>query len=164
MIFRLLLAAVFLTASQLHAKETFSGQILYASDGDTLWVQADTGGRPRKLRLDGIDAPEICQTGGADSRAALLQRVLHKPVQVTLRRYDNYGRGLARIELQGSDLGAQMVQSGHAWSDRWRRDTGPYANEEAQARLSRLGLFANGQLELPRDFRKRHGPCPVASP
>ena len=162
--FKLLLATVFLTASQLQAQETFVGQISYVTDGDTLWVQAQAGGPPRKLRLDGIDAPEICQTGGVSSRQALARRVLHKQVQVTLRRYDNYGRGLARIEFEGADLGAQLVRSGQAWSYRWHRDLGPYAAEEAFARQARLGLFAVNQAESPRDFRKRHGPCHAAPP
>ena len=162
MCFRFLLVAVMLTANPVQAQEDFVGRITHVSDGDTLWVQADAGGAPRKLRLDGIDAPEICQIGGAAAREALARQVLHKPVRVTVRRDDSYGRALARIEIAGSDVGAQMVRSGQAWSYRWRRDLGPYAAEEALARHSGLGLFASSQPELPRDFRKRHGPCQAA--
>jgi micrococcal nuclease len=159
MITRFILLAIALMASQGHANGVFAGTVSYVSDGDTVWVKPDTGGPPRKLRIDGIDAPEICQVGGAASRAALMQRALHQRVAVTVRRHDNYGRGLARIQLEGSDLGAQMVQAGQAWSYRWHRNRGPYATEEAIARQSGLGLFADRQPELPRDFRKRHGSC-----
>ncbi len=145
------------------AATVFNGKVTYVADGDTLWVQPDTGGTPRKLRIDGIDAPEICQAGGAASRALLAQMVLHQQVRVAVRRQDVYGRGLARVWLNGNDLGAQMVRSGQAWSYRWRRDTGPYAAEETLARGSGLGLFAARQAELPRDFRKRHGACHVLS-
>ena len=34
-----------------------------------------------------------------------------------------------------------------------------YASEQARARRERTGLFADGQAEHPRDFRRRHGPC-----
>lgn len=162
MLFRFFLLAISLIANNAHAQGTFTGKVSYVTDGDTLWVQPDVGGPPRRLRIDGIDAPEICQAGGEASRAVLAQRVLHKRVEVMVRRHDVYGRELARIRLDGNDLGAQMVGAGQAWSYRWHRNPGPYAAEEAVARKSRRGLFAVGQPELPRDFRKRHGSCHVA--
>jgi endonuclease YncB( thermonuclease family) len=162
MIFRFFLLAIILTANIAHAKGAYAGKVSYVSDGDTLWVQPDSGGPALKLRIDGIDAPEICQIGGEASRAVLAQRALHQHVKVTVRRHDIYGRGLARIELDGNDLGAQMVRAGQAWSYRWHRNLGPYASEEAAARQSRRGLFAADQPEVPRDFRRRHGSCHTA--
>jgi endonuclease YncB( thermonuclease family) len=159
MIFKYLLFAIVLIAGGAHAARPFFGVVSHVADGDTLWVQADAGGLPRKLRIDGIDAPEICQAGGESARAVLVQRALHQRVEVTVRRKDIYGRGLARIRLYGNDLGAQMVREGQAWSFRWHRHPGPYAAEEALARQSRSGLFAASQPEPPRDFRKRNGPC-----
>ena len=154
-----MLLALFMAASHVQAKTIFAGNVSFVSDGDTLWVRPDAGGPPRKLRIDGIDAPEICQTGGKAARALLAERALYQHVQVTVRRHDAYGRGLARIQLDGRDLGAQMVRMGQAWSYRWRRDPGPYMAEETVARQSRLGLFTADQPESPRDFRQRHGSC-----
>ncbi|WP_137896771.1 thermonuclease family protein [Ramlibacter sp. 2FC] len=151
------LAALALSAGA--APETFTGTVTWVSDGDTLWVAPEAGGPPRKLRVDGIDAPEICQAGGEASRAALAVRALRRPVQVEVRRQDDYGRGLARIRVGGADLGAEMVRAGQAWSHRWRHNPGPYAEQEAAARRARRGLFADPQAELPRAFRKRHGSC-----
>ncbi|MEI8169171.1 MAG: thermonuclease family protein [Rhodoferax sp.] len=156
------LFAIVLMANNADAARAFIGVVNHVTDGDTLWVKPDSGGKVRKLRIDGIDAPEICQTGGEDSRALLVQRALHQRVEVTVKRKDMYGRGLATIRLNGADLGAQMVLSGQAWSYRWRRSLGPYAIEESEARSSRRGLFAASQPELPRDFRKRHGTCHLA--
>lgn len=158
MYFRRLLIALVFTASA-HAELPFTGVVSYVTDGDTLWVRPRTGEAARKLRLDGIDAPEICQPGGAAARAALQQMVLRQQVVVTIRRNDDYGRGLARIEFAGGDVGAQLVRAGQAWSYRWRRDPGPYAAEEAAARQAHRGLFAAADAERPRDFRQRHGPC-----
>lgn len=155
------LAAAIFIASNVHAGKDFAGKVSYITDGDTLWVQPHAGGLPRKLRIHGIDAPEICQAGGEASRAVLTQHALNRQVEVTIRSHDVYGRGLARIRLDGHDLGAYMVRAGQAWSYRWGRTFGPYAAEEAVARQSRRGLFAAGQPELPRDFRKRHGTCHV---
>ena len=148
-------------AANAGAAQVFTGQISQVPDGDTVWVLPDRGGPPRKLRLAGIDAPETCQPDGPAAREALAGMALHQHVEVTVQRYDDYGRGLARIRLDGEDLGARMVREGQAWSYRYRRDPGPYQAEEATARQQRRGLFAQPSPELPRQFRQRHGPCPM---
>jgi len=133
----------------------------HVSDGDTLWVQPVSGAAPKKLRLQGLDAPELCQTGGPASREALRALVAQQMLKVRVKYTDDYGRGLAHIEADGQDIAAVMVRSGQAWSYRWRRSLGPYARQEAQARKARVGLFANPAPELPGDFRRRNGNCYV---
>lgn len=157
--FKIFLLSFVLLANHALAVNLFTGVVSDVTDGDTLWVQPDKGGQPQKLRLEGIDAPEICQAGGEASKAMLAQYALSQHVEVAVRAKDVYGRGLARVRLNGADLGAQMVLSGQAWSYRWRRSLGPYAHEESAARDARRGLFASDQAELPGDFRKRYGSC-----
>lgn len=159
MIFRLLLLVFAFAAGNAQAKGHFYGVVTHIADGDTLWVQPDGRGRPRKLRIEGIDAPEICQPGGVSARNQLAQGVMSQRVEVTVKRRDSYGRGLALIRLGGKDVGAQMVRSGFAWSYRWHRSAGPYASEESAARQAHRGIFAGGEPEEPRIFRKRHGSC-----
>ena len=146
----------------------WQGVVTFVSDGDTLMVRPALGGAPVKIRLDGLDAPEICQAHGMASRQALQSRVMGQSVNVQGRRRDNYGRVLARISRQrdtagqaGSrdDVGEWMVRQGHAWSHRFRRDAGPYAAQEAEAKAAQRGLFEDARALQPRDFRKRHGPC-----
>jgi endonuclease YncB( thermonuclease family) len=137
---------------------TWQGTVTHVSDGDTLWVRPSSGDA-YKIRLDGIDAPEICQTYGVVSRDILASRLMGQRVHVKVRRLDTYGRSLAHVALDGQDMGAWMVQQGAAWSYRYRRDPGPYAHQESQARSQRLGVFADAQSERPRDFRLRHGSC-----
>lgn len=135
------------------------GVVTYVSDGDTLWVRPDSGGESVKIRIDGMDAPEICQAYGPTSRQALESLVLHQAVNVEVRRRDNYGRVLARVSWQRADVGEWMVRQGHGWSYRYRRDAGPYVAQEAQAKAAQRGLFADTLAQQPRDFRKRHGSC-----
>jgi micrococcal nuclease len=157
----LLLLTFFMTYSgaQAAARTAWEGTVTHVTDGDTLWVRPQRGGAPRHIRVDGIDAPEICQLHGETARSVLSAHVLGQRVQVRGRRTDQFGRLLARITLQGEDVGGWMVNKGQAWSYRYRRNPGPYAAQEAQARAHGLGLFADGRPELPRDFRKRHGSC-----
>jgi endonuclease YncB( thermonuclease family) len=159
MIFRYLLLLLILLATSAHARETFLGQVTYVTDGDTLWVQPEGGGAARKLRMTGMDAPEICQHGGKAAHDLLAQLALHRRVVVNVAYFDRYGRGLAAVRLDGQDLGAQMVRAGLAWSYGWRGRPGIYAAEEAFARQSRLGVFVATHPESPREFRKRHGSC-----
>jgi micrococcal nuclease len=134
------------------------GVVTRVSDGDTIWVRPDGGGKPVKVRVQGIDAPERCQAWGQQATAALSSRVLKRQVQVATRAYDDYQRAIGSLELDGEDIGAWMVSEGHAWSYRYRRSLGPYATQEQQARAARRGLFASAAIE-PRVFRQQHGPC-----
>lgn len=142
-----------------HDESSWQGIVSHVVDGDTLSVRPLQGGAPYTIRLDGIDAPEICQVHGPWARAALVKQVLGKTVRVAVRRRDDYGRTLARVSLNEEDMGRWMVLQGHAWSYRYRKDLGPYAREEGQARSARRGLFARNGAELPRRFRQRHGAC-----
>lgn len=140
----------------------YQGIVSHVGDGDTVWIRPDGGGRPRQLRLQGIDAPEICQPGGREAREALAGRVLHRRVSVTTSAEDDYHRPLGQLVLHGEDVGGWMVRRGHAWSYRFRRDAGPYAHEEARARHRRIGLWAGGAQPVePRVFRKQQGRCPA---
>ena len=76
MILRFLLLVALLLAGSAQAGEIFSGQVTHVTDCDTLWVQPDGGGAARKLRLTGMDAPEICQQGGKAARDYLAQLAL----------------------------------------------------------------------------------------
>ena len=145
-----------------------SGVVTRVLDGDTVWVGPTT--QPQgakaveilKVRIVGIDAPEICQPGGPEALAALRGHVLGQTVTLTSpssHSQDDYGRVLATIDKQGQDVGRWMVQHGQAWSYSYRRNPGPYAAEQAQARAAGTGLFAKRAAENPRNFRKRHGSC-----
>lgn len=142
-----------------HSEVVFTARVTRVSDGDTVWVQPDSGGARLKLRLEGIDAPEICQTGGEASRDALHALTLHRALDVKIRAQDDYGRGLARLTFHGQDIGAEMVRAGQAWSYRWRNSKGPYIQEEKLARGERLGIFSQEGAQLPREFRLQHGTC-----
>lgn len=143
---------------------TLNGTVSRVTDGDTVWVRPP-GQRPVAVRLVGLDAPERCQTGGSEATAALTARLLRRQVEVESVGRDDYGRTLGRLHLDGHDIGAWLVREGHAWSAGRGREGGPYEREERSARRHRRGVFAAAAstVETPRDFRRRHGPCPRPS-
>jgi micrococcal nuclease len=151
--------AIFLMAFVPMTGWAWDAKVTYITDGDTLWVQADEGRKPVKIRIDGIDAPEICQAGGQASRVALAGRLAGRRVSVSTRGQDDYGRIVAAIELDGEDIAAWMVGQGQAWSYELRRKDRPYQLLQTRARAERRGLFADPAAVHPRLFRKRHGSC-----
>jgi micrococcal nuclease len=53
----------------------------------------------------------------------------------------------------------QQCRSGTTWRYGFRRDPGPYIEQEREARAKRRGLFSDPAAMNPREFRKRNGPC-----
>ncbi len=141
-------------------QRTFRGTVSHVTDGDTLWVRPASGGAALQVRLQGLDAPEICQAWGPQARDALARHVLRQPVTVRSRGKDTYGRLVARVERDRQDLGAWLVGSGMAWSYHWGRSGGPYSTLQDQARQARRGLWSQPQPMRPGVFRRMHGSCP----
>lgn len=153
------LLAALLCAAPALASQSYRALVTHVTDGDTLWVRPRDGGPPVPVRLLHLDAPETCQSFGAQSAQALRGRVLHRQVRVRTQGVDDYGRQLARVAQGHDDLGAWLVRNGYAWSAGFHGRPGPYAALERQARSERAGLWAlPGALE-PRSFRKRFGSC-----
>jgi micrococcal nuclease len=142
------------------ASEVWTGWVSWVMDGDTVLLVREGQHEPIKLRIDGIDAPESCQPGGAESRDELIRLVLRKSVQVVDLGQDVYGRQIGRLTLNGVDLGAEMVRSGMAWAYRFRTGKGPYALLQRQAQKQKMGVFAVPEAAMsPPVFRQFHGTC-----
>ncbi len=140
------------------------GQVSRVVDGDTLWVRTEGDGEPPVVvRLEGIDAPESCQPGGADATAALNSLALGRHVSVRVTARDDHGRTIGKVYDGEKDLGDRMVRDGQAWSTRYQYDRGPYVAEERMALALKRGLHAAGNAVQPRDFRKQHGRCEASA-
>jgi micrococcal nuclease len=154
-----------LISASVHSATPWQGKVTYVTDGDTLWVRpaepALGDASVRKIRIDGIDAPEICQHHGDLSKNALKQQLLLQSVTVHTRRIDDYGRDVAKITHNKQDIGAWMVSQGHAWSYHYRHSAGPYAAQEHEAKSGKRGLFATPTPVEPRVFRRVHGSCHI---
>src|SRR4051812_3648267 len=70
--------------------------VVAVHDGDSLTIR-EAGRSPRRIRIEGIDAPELQQPFGIESRDALTSLTLNKSVEVHYKGHDRYGRMLARI-------------------------------------------------------------------
>ncbi len=135
------------------------GTVVRVTDGDSLWLEPSSPGAALELRLQDIDAPEICQPWGPEARRALQDLVLNKAVSVRVSGRDTHGRTLGTLYLDTLNVNKTLVQEGHAWSNRYKYDRGPYVAEERMAKALTRGLNGDAGAVMPRDFRRDHGPC-----
>jgi len=125
------------------------GIVTQVTDGDSLWITPP--GQPGiEVRLRDIDAPEICQPWGPEARQALAEMVQGKPALLQTRGRDVHGRVLGALRVDEQDVALQLVEGGHAWSNRSRWDQGPFVKQERMARALRRGLHASADAVMPR--------------
>jgi endonuclease YncB( thermonuclease family) len=125
-------------------------------DGDTVTC-VDPQGRPHKIRLVGIDAPEHHQPYGDAARAALARKI-GAAVQVRDRGRDQHGRLLATLWVADRDLNREMVADGMAWVFGGFAPDEDLLAAEAEARRQRRGLWADPHPVSPSDWRALHPP------
>lgn len=92
----------------------FSGRVVKIADGDTLTVLADK--RHIRVRLAGIDAPEVGQCGYKRARGTLSRLVLGKRVALGAsdEEQDQYGRLLKYVDVGRTDAGLRLIKDGLA--------------------------------------------------
>jgi endonuclease YncB( thermonuclease family) len=129
-----------------------SGRVARVHDGDTLTLDGS------KVRLWGIDAPELKQKCGGTAcgvvaRDALQALVQGKVVTCAQKDRDRYQRVVASCQVGGADLGEAMVRSGNAL-DYPRYSRGRYRQAERDAEIRRAGMWA-GRFVPPWEWRRK---------
>jgi len=151
------LLATLLCLSATAQQQTITGKVVGVSDGETITV-LDADNRRHRVRLMGIDAPEINQDFGRRAKQSLSDLVFGKTVTVTSRKKDKYGRTLGEVTLDGKDISLEQVQRGMAWAYHYSaiRPEEPMPEElaEEQARKERRGLWADASPVPPWEFRE----------
>jgi len=149
--------------------EQFTGKVIAVLDGDTVMVTRK-GGPPVKVRLAGIDAPEVGhagmggkppnsqkdQQGGMASKASLSGLALHKQVSVNSQATDSYGRLVAHLSVDGLDVNAEQIRLGMAWEYSGFHTNETYIGLQKEAQQARRGLWAGDEIVEPAQWRKLH--------
>jgi micrococcal nuclease len=131
----------------------FAGRVVRVHEGDTLTIRAQR--RNISVRLDGIDAPELGQAFGQNSRSALARLCAGKDATVTDRGKDRSGRVIGSVTCAGIDANGEQVRQGMAWVFRSYIPTGsPLYEFESYARLRGLGLWRDSNPVPPWEWRK----------
>ena len=133
--------------------------VVAVSDGDTITVLTPDK-QQVKIRLYGIDCPEMKQAFGNRARQATKEFVGGKTVDIQPMDTDRYGRIVAVVSMpDGSTLNESLVSAGLAWVYPQyckQKDICDSLRElEAAARTEKLGLWADKSPVEPWEWRKR---------
>jgi endonuclease YncB( thermonuclease family) len=137
-----------------------AGWVVGVHDGDTITLLDAEKGR-HKVRLAGIDAPELGQPFGRRSKENLSQWAFNRSVIVDWSKKDRYGRIVGKLLVDGNDVNLEQVKAGLAW---WYRayakeqspeDRGDYEKAEKSAQDSRKGLWGDTSPVPPWEWRRR---------
>lgn len=150
-----LLRAVSATA---HA-EVISGRVVAISDGNTLML-LDVTNRRHKIRLAGIDAPELTQDFGQKARTNLSALAFNQQAEADCREFDRHQRELCIVTVNGKDIGLEQVRNGMAWLypkyavDQTPQGRADYEQAEFRAKIHRFGLWNSKNPTPPWDWRR----------
>ena len=127
-------------------------------DGDTIKIKG------KKIRLFGIDAPEVDQICfkssnpyhcGHTAAKALIRYTKNKTIYCYYTELDKYKRilGTCNYGEGKQDINAMMVYFGHAVA--YTRYSKKYLKEEKEAQKYKYGLW-KGTFERPEEWRKKN--------
>lgn len=147
----LFLLSIALVALQL---AVFKARVIGVHDGDSITVLTSDN-RQIKVRLEGIDCPELKQDFGQRTRQATSALCFGKEVRVQQTGKDRYGRALAYVYVGDVCVNKELLKQGMAWHfKKYNSDSG-LAALESDARAQKIGLWSQPNPTPPWEFRKK---------
>lgn len=130
-------------------------------DGDTIEINGE------RVRLEGIDAPEVAQTCsketgeawdcGLEASEVLRALISNKSVSCDRVGQDKYGRTLGICFADADELNAAMVRTGYAWA--FIKYSQAYVAVEKAAQAQHVGIWQGAALPA---WEFRHRPNALA--
>jgi micrococcal nuclease len=165
----ILCAFLCMPAAAVKAASLF-GKVIEVNSGDMITIF--NLNRPVRVKLLGVDAPEMDQAFGDVARKHLADLVFDKSVLVEYAGIAGDHSLNGRVLLEGADVGAQMIRDGAAWVDPDSQhrlsvtDREVYQQSEVAARTERRGLWQQENPVAPWEFARAVAMRrnPVASP
>src|SRR6185369_10111333 len=134
------------------------GKVIEVNSGDTITIS--NLNRPVRVKLLGVDAPEMNQAFGEVAKKHLSDLVYEKSVLVEYSGIAADSSLNGRVLLNNADVGAQMIRDGAAWFDPNNEnrltinDRDVYQQSEQAARAERRGLWQGENPVAPWQFVK----------
>ena len=124
------------------------------TDGDT--VKGKYANELIKIRLAEIDAPELKQTFGVESKNCLKELIKQSDGKVffKFKEKDRYKRYVGWLYSEDLDINLEMVKRGCAWVyDRYAERKVLFKLQNL-AKESKLGLWKDANAVKPSDWRR----------
>lgn len=153
----LVLCAFLCTSAAVNAASLF-GKVIEVNSGDVITIY--NLNRRVRVKLMGVDAPEMDQAFGDVAKKHLADLVLEKSVLVEYAGIAADSSLTGRVLLNDADIGAQMIRDGAAWFDANNgnrlsaNDRDVYQQSESAARNEKRGLWQQENAVAPWEFVK----------
>jgi endonuclease YncB( thermonuclease family) len=143
--------------SELKAASLY-GKVIEVNSGDVFTIF--NLNRPVRVKLLGVDAPEMNQRFGDVAKKHLADLVFDKAVLIHYSGISADSTITGRVLLNDADIGAQMIRDGAAWFDPnngdrlAQMDRDVYQQSEQAARSEHRGLWQQENPTAPWEFVK----------
>ncbi len=131
-----------------------SGKVISVHDGDTFTL-LDSANNKVKVRLHGIDCPELKQEFGDSAKRFVNRLCYQKKVKIDIKDTDKYGRTVGIVRVEGSEfvLNEQLLMYGLAWHYKKYDHSFTYPLLEAAAKSKGLAIWSTPSPIPPWEFR-----------
>jgi endonuclease YncB( thermonuclease family) len=143
----LILLGISLTSS------AFEAIVTAVTDGDTVKIEYQN--KTIKVRLAGIDTPELKQEFGQESKKALEEKVLNKWVFIIGEEKDRYGRLIADLKIESRWINKELVEEGYAWHYKQYSEDKELAHAEKKAKKLSRGIWSSNNPIPPWIYRRK---------
>ena len=155
--YKYLFSVLVLVSFQMVSAETLVGRVVDIHDGDSITVQLDSQVKNAKIRLLGVDTPEIDFNGSTQGLIAVLARdylrnliPLNSVVQIDIADIggrDIHGRFLGTVIYNNKNMNLEMIRSGmgavYFIYPYDKAMAGKYLKASEMATVNGYGLFSN---------------------
>ena len=131
---------------------TFKAKVIGITDGDSIVVLTEDK-QQIKVRLEGIDCPEMHQEFGFRAKQATVGICFGKEVLIEKIGMDRYGRTLAFVYVGDTCVNKYLLEIGMAWHFKKYSSDPELAKLEIEAREKKIGLWSQPNPTAPWDFR-----------
>lgn len=149
--------------------DTLRAKVVAYGSG-TAFAVLDEHEKLKRIKLTGVDAPERTQRFGSQARQLAGEWLGAGPIEIAIDKKDKDGRIHGRVNVDGRDVGLELIKAGLAWCD--PADVGnvpapmseQYTQECTQAKAQRRGLWIDPNPIPPWEHRKipQFAPMPGA--
>jgi endonuclease YncB( thermonuclease family) len=122
----------------------FDARVVTIADGDTLELVPAGEATPLRIRLEGVDAPELGEPFSREATTLTRSLLLRQQVRVHGRDVDNYGRLVARVVAAGRDASEALLDAGLACHFTRFANDPVLARAQSRARDQGRGFWAAG--------------------
>ena len=139
---------------------SLEGNVTRIADGDTITIR-DANNQKQKIRLMGIDTPELDQPFGLEARDFLVGLIFSQFIIADCPKKDRYKRWICKVWFVDIEVNKLLVREGWAW---WYRayqqeqlpdDRRAYEKAEVLAKQDRVGVWIDDSSVPPWEWRRQ---------